>query len=108
MLVKVYISCTPVYSVIAVWFIPVAHQYIASLVYAVILLHFLQFSNLIRCYCYFSYDQFLEFKFRIGESQIQSSGYDVILEGNGQSVSIRIFAQNNSAPSLTQQTYKFR
>ncbi|XP_067941186.1 laminin subunit gamma-1-like [Watersipora subatra] len=56
----------------------------------------------------FSYDQFLEFNLRIGESEGRPSQRDVILEGNGRSIYLPLFAQQNPLPSVTTQHYKFR
>ena len=56
----------------------------------------------------FSYNQFLEFSLRIGESQGRPSQRDVILEGNGRSVYLPIFAQNNTMPGIRTQNYTFR
>ena len=56
----------------------------------------------------FSYNQFLEFSLRIGESQGRPSQRDVILEGNGRSVYLPIFAQNNTMPDIRTQNYRFR
>lgn len=57
----------------------------------------------------FSYNQFLSFKFRIGESQARASRADIVLEGgNGQMVSLPIYAQKNPVPKATEQEYRFR
>ena len=56
----------------------------------------------------FSYNQFLKFSLRIGEAQGRPSQRDVILEGNGRSVYLPIFAQNNTMPGIRTQNYRFR
>ncbi|CAE1285996.1 LAMC1 [Acanthosepion pharaonis] len=57
----------------------------------------------------FSYNQFLSFKFRIGENQARASRADIVLEGgNGQMVSLPIYAQKNPVPKATEQEYRFR
>ena len=66
------------------------------------------FSYLTMFLLSFSYNQFLEFSLRIGESQGRPSQRDVILEGNGRSVYLPIFAQNNTMPGIRTQNYRFR
>lgn len=48
-----------------------------------------------------SYNQLLKFSLWIGENGPQSSATDIILEGDGKSVTNTIFAQNNRIPAIT-------
>ncbi|CAG9761693.1 unnamed protein product [Ceutorhynchus assimilis] len=55
-----------------------------------------------------SYNQLLEFSFRIGDTRPMPTAADIVLEGNGNRITNTIFAQENEFPSLQTQTYKFR
>ncbi|XP_050312344.1 laminin subunit gamma-1-like [Anthonomus grandis grandis] len=56
-----------------------------------------------------SYNQLMEFTFRIGEANSKATtATDIILEGNGKRITNIIFAQDNVAPSIVSHTYKFR
>ncbi|GIY97709.1 laminin subunit gamma-1, partial [Caerostris extrusa] len=55
-----------------------------------------------------AYNQFLSFTLRIGEEGPQATLEDIVLEGNGLSVSLPIFGQGNPLPATFNQEYKFR
>ncbi|XP_060520359.1 laminin subunit gamma-1-like [Cylas formicarius] len=55
-----------------------------------------------------SYNQILEFVFRVGDTRPLPTATDIILEGNGASVTNTIFAQSNKIPSIQTQQYRFR
>ena len=55
-----------------------------------------------------SYNQYLSFTLRIGETTPQAKWDDVILEGAGKTVTLAIFNQGNKIPSTRAQTYRFR
>ncbi|KAJ8974238.1 hypothetical protein NQ317_016734 [Molorchus minor] len=55
-----------------------------------------------------SYNQILEFTLRIGGNIPLPTATDIILEGNGISVTNTIFAQKNSLPTVQSQVYRFR
>jgi len=44
----------------------------------------------------------------VGSDNARASVLDVILEGNGQRISLPIFAQGNAIPRTVNQEYKFR
>ncbi|GFS14721.1 laminin subunit gamma-3 [Elysia marginata] len=57
----------------------------------------------------YSYNQYLTFDMRTGGQSGQASRSDVILEGgNGQSVKLHIWAQNNNMPRTISETLTFR
>ncbi|CAH1179506.1 unnamed protein product [Phaedon cochleariae] len=55
-----------------------------------------------------SYNQLLEFSLKIGDNRPVPTAADIILEGNGMSVTNTIFAQKNKIPALQIQKYRFR
>ncbi|XP_050515738.1 laminin subunit gamma-1-like isoform X1 [Diabrotica virgifera virgifera] len=55
-----------------------------------------------------SYNQVLEFVLRIGDNRPVPSATDVIIEGNGESVTNTIFSQQNRLPSTQAQKFSFR
>ncbi|VEN35194.1 unnamed protein product, partial [Callosobruchus maculatus] len=55
-----------------------------------------------------SYNQMLEFILRVGDDRPAPSAIDIILEGNGNTVTNTIFAQKNKIPGIQNQVYKFR
>ncbi|VDP07330.1 unnamed protein product [Soboliphyme baturini] len=56
-----------------------------------------------------SYDQHLIFKLKVTELNARASIRDVVIEGgNGQLISLPIFAQNNPVPANYEQTYTYR
>ncbi|XP_013412469.1 laminin subunit gamma-1 [Lingula anatina] len=54
-----------------------------------------------------SYNQLLSFNLRVGEEGARASIMDIVLEGNGQTVSAPIFAQGNPLPRNINQEYRF-
>ncbi|GFY79495.1 laminin subunit gamma-1 [Trichonephila inaurata madagascariensis] len=55
-----------------------------------------------------AYNQFLSFTLRIAEEGPQATLEDIVVEGNGKSISLPIFGQGNPLPSTFNQEYKFR
>ncbi|XP_056648982.1 laminin subunit gamma-1-like isoform X1 [Diorhabda sublineata] len=55
-----------------------------------------------------SYNQLLEFILKIGNNRPTPSATDVIIEGNGLSISNTIFSQQNKLPSIQAQKFSFR
>lgn len=55
-----------------------------------------------------SYNQLLQFSLRIGDNRAVPTATDIILEGDGKSVTNTIFAQNNLPPTIQRQEYSFR
>ncbi|KAF8777898.1 Laminin subunit gamma-1 like protein [Argiope bruennichi] len=55
-----------------------------------------------------AYNQFLTFTLRIEEEGPQATLEDIVLEGNGLSISLPIFGQGNPLPTTFNQEYKFR
>ncbi|KAH0534833.1 laminin subunit gamma-1 [Cotesia glomerata] len=56
-----------------------------------------------------SYNQYLYFNLRIGETDPTPTARDIILEGgNGEQITQPIFGQNNRLPTVTPQGYKFK
>lgn len=47
-----------------------------------------------------SYNQLLEFSFRIGDTRPLPTATDIIIEGNGNRITNTIFAQGNPQPTI--------
>ncbi|XP_066148589.1 laminin subunit gamma-1-like [Euwallacea fornicatus] len=55
-----------------------------------------------------SYNQLLEFSFRIGDNRLFQTAADIIIEGGGNRITNTIFGQSNLNPTIESQPYKFR
>lgn len=55
-----------------------------------------------------SYNQLLEFVLRISDNRPTPSPTDIIVEGNGESITNTIFSQQNKLPSVENQKFSFR